>query len=114
MSRFTPKQLGIIVLTALTALIHLFLGIGSLGDGVFGARFSLNALGSWALRAGLYFIPQLAGQRPLIRWAFMGFTAVTIILYFVFNWPEIWGVIGLADKAIEIVLVALLWLEKAD
>ena len=44
----------------------------------------------------------------------MGFTAVTIILYFVFNWPDIWGVIGLADKAIEIVLVALLWLEKAD
>lgn len=114
MSRFTPKQLGIIVLTALTALIHLFLGIGSLGDGFFGAIFILNALGYLALLAGLYFIPQLAGQRPFIRWAFMGFTAVTIILYFVFNWPEIWGVIGLADKAIEIVLVALLWLEKAD
>ncbi|MBK8988409.1 MAG: hypothetical protein IPM39_20470 [Chloroflexi bacterium] len=76
--------------------------------------FILNGLGYLALLAGLYFLPQLAGQRALIRWALLGFTAVTIILYFVFNWPEVWGVIGLLTKAIELALVVLLWLEKTD
>ena len=112
MSRFTPKQLGIIILTILTALIHLFLGFSSLGDGFMGLIFILNGLGYLALLAGLFFIPQLAGQRPLIRWAFIGFTAVTFILYFAFNWPNIWGPIGITDKAIELVLLILLWLEK--
>jgi len=112
MSRFTPKQLGIIILTVLTALIHLFLGFNSLGDGFFGVVFILNGLGYLALLIGLYFLPQLAGQRPLLRWALLAFTAVTFILYFVFNWPDIWGPIGIADKAIELVLLVLLWLEK--
>ena len=112
MSRFTSQHLGIIILTILTALIHLFLGIGSLGDGFFGVIFILNGLGYLALLAGLYFLPQLAGQRALIRWALLGFTAVTIILYFAFNWPDVWGVMGLLTKAIEIALVVLLWRGK--
>ena len=114
MSRFTSKQLGIIILTILTALIHLFLGVSSLGDGFFGVVFILNGLGYLALLAGLYFLPQLAGQRALIRWALLGFTAVTFILYFAFNWPDVWGVMGLLTKAIELVLIVLLWLEKTD
>jgi len=112
MSRFTPKQLGIIVLTAVTALIHLFLGFSSLGDGFFGILFLLNGLGYLALLAGLFFIPQLAGQRPLIRWALLAFTAVTFVLYFVFNWPDVWGVVGIITKAVELVLIILLLLDR--
>ena len=112
MSKFTSKQIGIIILTALTALIHLALGIGS--GGSFGLLFILNFLGYLALLAGLYFIPQLAGQRSLIHWAFIAYTAVTIVLYFVFNWPNVWGPAGLADKVIEIVLLILLWQERAN
>lgn len=110
MSRFNSKQIGIIILTIVTALIHLLLGIGS--EGAFRFIFILNFLGYIALLAGLYFLPQLAGRRSLIRWAFIAYTAVTIVLYFVFNWPDVWGPMGLLDKAVEIILLVLLWLDK--
>lgn len=110
MSSFTTTQKGIIVLTILTAILHLALGIGF--GGAFGIIFGLNFLGYVALLAGRYFIPQLAGQRPLIHWAFIAYTVVTIVLYFVFNWPDIWNPGGVIDKVIEIVLVILLWQER--
>ncbi|MCB8982926.1 MAG: hypothetical protein H6659_03800 [Ardenticatenaceae bacterium] len=112
MSRFTPKQIGIIVLTTITALIHLFLGFTSLGDGFFGIVFLLNGLGYLTLLVALYFIPQLADRRPLIRWALLGFTAVTFVLYFVFNWPDVWSVLGIIDKTVELILIILLWLDR--
>ncbi len=105
------KQYGIIALTIVTALIHIVLGLGA--DGFFRILFLLNGLGYLGLMAGYYFLPQLAGQRSLVRWAFIGFTAVTFILYFVFNWPDIWGPIGLVDKAVELVMLILLFQEKA-
>lgn len=106
-------QIGIIVLTILTAAIHFFLGIRSLAT-PFGIMFILNGLGYLALLAALYFIPQLAAQRGLIRWLLLGYTAVTFVLYFVFNWPDIWSVWGLVDKAIELLLIILLFLDRQN
>ena len=108
-SSLNPKRYAIIVLTVVTALIHLGLGI-SFSDPL----FLLNGVGYLVLIIALYFIPQLAGQRALIRWALLAFTAVTFVLYFVFNWPDIWGPAGLIDKAIELVLIILLWLDRKD
>lgn len=108
-SSLNPKRYAIIALTVLTALIHLGLGISS-SDPI----FILNGVGYIVLIVALYFIPQLAGQRALIRWVLLAYTAVTFILYFVFNWPDIWGPAGLIDKAIELVLIILLWLDRKD
>lgn len=105
-----PRRYAIIALAVITALIHLGLGISNFGDAL-SYIFILNGIGYIALVVGLYFIPQLAGQRALIRWALLGFTAVTFILYFVFNFSSLTP-FGLFDKAVELVLIILLWLDK--
>ena len=102
----STKQKGIVGLAVATALIHLVLALNS--DGFFVVAFILNGLGYLGLIAGLFFVPQLKGQRALIRWALLGFTAVTFVLYFVFNLGNISG-LGIVDKAIELVLIILLW-----
>jgi hypothetical protein len=106
----SSKQWAIVALTVATALIHLFLGLSNLD--AFGITFLLNGLAYLSLIAGLYFLPQLAAQRSLIRWALLGLAAITFVLYFVFNWPDI-KPLGLLDKAIELALIVLLWLEPA-
>ena len=109
-ANLSSRQKSIVGLTVATALIHIVLGVMS--GGSFMIIFLLNGLGYLALLAGLYFLPQLAGQRSLVRWALLGFTAVTFILYFVFNWPDIWSPMGLVDKVIELILIVFLWQEK--
>jgi hypothetical protein len=44
----------------------------------------------------------------------MGFTAVTFLLYFLFNWPDILSPLGLIDKAVELALLILLWLDRGS
>lgn len=109
MKKLGSLQYAIIILTVVTAVIHLVLGVAF---GEVNPLFILNGIGYLVLVVALYFVPQLAAQRSLVRWALILFTAVTFILYFVFNWPDIWGPIGLLDKAIELVLIILLWLDK--
>ena len=104
------RQYAIIALTLATAVIHLILGFMS--GGAFGAVFILNGLGYIVLLVALYFVPQLVAQRSMIRYALLLFTAVTFILYFAFNWPDIWSPMGLIDKAIELVLIILLWMDR--
>lgn len=110
MANLSGQQKGIVALTVATALIHVVLAF--LAGGFFLVIFLLNGIGYLALLAALYFLPQMAGQRALVRWAFLAFTAVTIVLYFVFNWPDIWSPMGIVDKVIELVLLILLWLDK--
>jgi hypothetical protein len=105
------KQYAIVGLALATAVIHLLLGFGS-EELFFQITFILNGVGYIVLAVALYFVPQLAAQRSLIRYALLAFTAVTFILYFAFNWPEIWSPMGLVDKAIELALIVLLWLDR--
>ena len=93
---------GIFVLTLVTALIHLYLGLG------FGnTLFVLNGLGYLGLLAALQLpIPQLARLRNVMRWVLVAYTALTIVLFF-FMAP-FYSVMGYVDKAIEVVLIALL------
>jgi hypothetical protein len=102
----------IILLTVATGLIHLVI-LGFLFGGP-QILFILNGLGYLALIAALYFVPQLAGMRSLIRWVLIAYTAITIIGYFVMNWPDVWGPLGLITKAIEIVLIILLLMDSPE
>ena len=95
-------------LALLTGLIHLFLGIQDAMP-----IFILNGLGFIALVVGLYLVPQLANLRPLIRWALLAYTAVTIVAYFVINQQQsLENGFGLLTKAVELILVLLLLIRQ--
>ena len=94
-------------LALLTGLIHLFLGV-QYGN----ALFILNGLGYFALVIGLYLLPQLAGWRARVRWALMAYAAITIVAYFVQNPEPLNSGFGLLTKAIEVILIVLLFLEQ--
>ncbi|RMH00956.1 MAG: hypothetical protein D6706_02745 [Chloroflexi bacterium] len=102
-------QVGIIVLTLATAVIHLMLGI-NFSD----TLFVLNGLGYLGLLGALYLpLAFLAGWRNTIRWVLIGYTALTIVLFFFVNPDPFGSVPGLVTKAIEAALIALLWQEKS-
>lgn len=113
MSRIGTLQIGIIVLTIATALIHLGLAYAQLSIGMMGGiMFVLNGLGYLGLLVALYFklpIELITKNHSLVRWAFIAFTAVTIL-----GWLAIGtrNEIGYADKAIEVVLIVLLFVES--
>jgi hypothetical protein len=103
------KDRIIVGLTAATAVLHLLLAFGSLGDTLFFVIFLLNGLGYLGLLAALYFdIPMLKPYKALARPALIGFASLTIVLYFAFNWPDVWNPVGILDKLIEAALVVML------
>lgn len=106
-ANLSSRQKAIVGLTLLTGVIHLVLGI-QFSD----ALFILNFLGYFALVIALYFLPQLAGQRSLIQWGLIGYTLLTVILYFVMSSNPLSSVPGLITKAIEIILIILLFLDR--
>lgn len=98
---------AVIVLTVLTGLIHLGIGLSAPSEL---ALMLVNGLGYLALLAALYFLPQTAAQRPTIRYVLMGYTAVTIVGYFVLQRGEAFSnYLGLVDKVIEVGLLVSLW-----
>lgn len=99
--RFGIMQIGIILLTLATAIIHFALAFDWL--------FYANGLGYLGLLALLYLpIPALAPYRGIIRWLLIAFTAVTVIAWISFG---IRSPIAYLTKVIEVALVALLFLE---
>ena len=107
----TPASKITIALTilcaAVTAVVHLVLGVRDLST-PFGIVFVLNGLGFIGL-TGLYLLPleALRPFRALLRWGLIGFSAVTFILYFVFNGLKIDAISGVT-KAAELALIGLL------
>ena len=98
----TILMVGIVLLTLATALIHLQLAFPD-------PAFILNGLGYLTLLAALYLpIPRVARYRSIVRWALIGYTALTIFLWTLLGART---PIGYADKAIEVVLILLLLLE---
>jgi hypothetical protein len=97
-------QLAILLLVMATALIHLWKGVS---DGLL--MFIANGLGYLALAAAAYLpIAALANLRKLAKWALLAFTAVTIIGWIVIGERS---AIGYIDKAIELVLIVLVFLD---
>jgi uncharacterized membrane protein YgdD (TMEM256/DUF423 family) len=103
-SRLNGMQVAIVVLTFATGLIHLWKG---LSDGLL--MFIANGLGYFALATVAYLpIAALARYRRLAKWALLVFIAITII-----GWVLIGerSAIGFTDKAIEVVLIVLVYLD---
>jgi hypothetical protein len=98
----TALQVGIVLLTLATALIHLQLAFPD-------PAFILNGLGYLTLLAALYLpIPQVTRYRSIVRWALIGYTALTIFLWILLGART---PIGYIDKSIEILLILLLLAE---
>jgi hypothetical protein len=125
-TRFGRLQVAICLLVAVTALVHLSLGVttsvmvatqpalvASMGGAaaltVMAALFTCNFAGYVALAAALY-VPALAGARRFARPALIAYTAVTILAYFALAVGH-YDAFGLADKACEGALIALLLVE---
>ena len=101
-------QVGIIVLTLVTAFVHMYLSVLM---GKFSLMFTLNALGYLALLVALFLpLPLVSQRRPLVRILFILYTLVTIIAW-VFMGSRI--PIAYVDKLAEIILVVLLWLDRS-
>jgi hypothetical protein len=108
------RRWAIILVTLVTAAIHMsFFFPNPKGEWI----FLLNGLGYLGLLGLLYLpigLPQAIHR--LVRPAFIGYALLTIALYVFFslqmnNW-SLWQ--GPIVKALEIILIALLWSEGRD
>jgi len=102
----SPVRLGIVGLALTTAIIHIVLAVPLTLVG-----FYLNGLGYIVLAAALY-LPQLRGYRRRLRWLLMRYTALTIVLWVALGQP--YTSIGYIDKAVELALLGLLWLDHRN
>lgn len=109
MTRSTLRTL-IVVFSLITALIHLILGIGSLGNGFLGALFLLNTIGFLVLLVALLRpFAFLQGQERLVHYGFIAFTAVTILAWLVLN-GDFTNILAVVTKIDELLLIIVLWL----
>jgi hypothetical protein len=93
----------IAILTLVTAGIHFTLLFPDL-------TFILNSLAYLTLLAAYILpLPIVRDNRALVRWAYIGFTIVTIVAWLAIgdkSWPA--GALGYATKIIEVLLVIAL------
>ena len=109
----SPRKAAIIGLTVATTLIHggLAFYASSQGDMTTFIMFLLNGIGYLVLLAAYYLPLPVARNYPgLVRWAFIAFTAVTII-----GWVAIGARNSIAyiDKLVEAALIVLLLTDKS-
>ena len=102
---------AVLALVLGTAAIHVS---RALVDPEISVLFWLNAIGYVVLGAAYALpIPALEAWRGKIRWALIAYTVTTIVLFFVWGLMSgDWPIIGFVDKAIEVALVAILWLDR--
>lgn len=109
----TALRAAIVILTLATAAIHFYLVPDT------GLMFVLNGLGYLALLGALLWRPAflqswLAGRVRWVHYAFIAYTAVTILLWVAIGdkrFETFLGQIGWADKIIEMLLIAALVLD---
>ena len=105
-TRTNSSRITLIILTVITALIHFERAIE---DPDIRILFILNGLGYFALLAGFY-LPAFQRFHKAIRWIFIGYTAVTILLYFV--WVAMsgeWTIpLGPLAKLVEAAMIVLI------
>lgn len=92
-----------VALAAFSGLVHLALGVMSLGDRL-GVPFIIAGVG-FGLGIALF----LRGyRRRLLYLIGILFVAGQIVLYFALNWPNVVSPLGLADKVAQAALVIVL------
>jgi plastocyanin len=103
---------SIAALGLFTAMAHLTLNIPF---SIESTHFTLNGLGYLALLGALFINPPrniplisfITGQRRLIHYAFMGYTAVSIVAWVFLGKP--YTMLGYVTKADEVLLILALW-----
>jgi len=109
------QQISIIILTIVTAVIHLTLASRALtqsNDTTTFIMFGLNGLGYFTLLAAYFLpLPLAKDNRGLVRWSFIIFAAVTIV-----GWVFIGArnTVAYVDKVIEVLLIVLLWMDSRN
>jgi hypothetical protein len=107
----TGKHYGIILATLATAILHIILFPDIM--------FTLNGLGYLAL-LGAYFlpIPFLQERRNLVWWVFVGYTALTIILWVIMGEKTFVAgtssATGYYAKAAEVLLLGFLFADRPN
>lgn len=98
---------GIALMTLITAGIHFMLAMQSPEVRV---MFTLNALGYVGLLAAMYLnLPIARDNRRLVRFAFIGYTLLTLLLWVIMGERT---PIAYITKAAEVMLVVLLFMER--
>jgi uncharacterized membrane protein YeiH len=101
-------QIGILLLALVTAIVHLV--ILNIQLGKLDILFTLNGLGYLALLAAYFLpLPFARENRSLVRWAFMAFTAITVLAWVFIGLRTALGYITKID---ELVLIWLLWSDR--
>jgi hypothetical protein len=99
-------RITLIILTSITALLHFERAVEDLDIRIL---FILNGLGYFALLAAFY-LPTFQKYHQFLRWMFISYTAVTILLYFV--WVALSGEwtfpVGPTAKIVEIMMIIIL------
>lgn len=100
----------IALLTAATGLLHILIGFGWVGGGATtNWLLVLNGVGYLVLLA-LYWTA--SGNRGMIRWILLVYTLITLVGYFVINGFNLGLSLPIVIKAIELLLIILLFLDR--
>ncbi len=104
-------HLSIFLLTLITAVAHLYLGMQS-GDQL-QTLFLLNGLGYLGLVV-IFLLPQVKSWHGIIRLMLLGYTLLTLFLWFIITspWKGDLDPFDLTVKAVEVVLVIHLLLDR--
>ena len=109
--KLTAKHYGIIVFALATAILHIILFPDIM--------FTLNGLGYIALLAAYFLpIPFLQERRNLVWWVFVGYTALTIILWVIMGDKNFVAgtssATGYYAKVAEVLLLAFLFADRTS
>lgn len=99
----------IAMLTLITASVHLYLGVLQIESINF--LFLLNGLGYLGLLT-IFLAPQLKSFHRLIGWVFLGYTLLTIIMWYFMGGPRegVFDPFDVVTKAVEASLAVQLFL----
>jgi hypothetical protein len=101
-------RIAIIILTLITAVVHLALAIMDIAGGHASGlsyAFIANGIGYIALLAALFMdVPYFRDHRDVAHWLMIAFAGVTLVGYFVMNGFQ-FGTAAIIAKAAEILLI---------
>ena len=92
------------VLAAITGIIHLYEGIEHVGGEPIAIWFILAGLGFF----GAIVLFWVGFSQNILYLVGIVFTGIQFVAYFVLNWPDIFSVLGIFDKIVQIVLIGCL------
>lgn len=99
----TPLHWIGIVLASITGIVHLYFGILAI-DTAQGVSFVLAGVAFFVAILLLL----LDVRRRLLYLVGIPFTGIQVVLYFVFNWPDVLSPGGIGDKIVQVALIAIL------